>query len=273
MPITEAERKYLKNKHKGGKNNSKGNRYENYYAVFQIASLMNSCCDSLKNVYLRSQLSDTFIDDLLIVKKNSQKTYHQLKDVQTLNWNSLVKDFKRQAEISTEQQENFEIKLVHSIKDYSNNIPNDLVGYTTVEYFPSHNELNQLYWYYTPFKTAIVQIAVEGSSDDALTGIAASILGAWTSINTDEPISLKQNSEKVYNINGFDGLKVYPTIEMSKKCMNILNNIGVTFNINGTTLYWSYGHFEGKIKLTKEIEQNLLEIVPSNFVVLIGILS
>ena len=29
MPITEAERKYLKNKNKGGKNNAKGNRYEN----------------------------------------------------------------------------------------------------------------------------------------------------------------------------------------------------------------------------------------------------
>lgn len=38
MPITTQERKYLKNKHKGGKNNNKGATYENYYATYLIAS-------------------------------------------------------------------------------------------------------------------------------------------------------------------------------------------------------------------------------------------
>ena len=38
MPITSEEREYLKNKHKGGLNNSKGNTYENYYATYQIAN-------------------------------------------------------------------------------------------------------------------------------------------------------------------------------------------------------------------------------------------
>lgn len=273
MPITEEDRRYLKNKHKGGKNNSKGNRYENYYAVFQIASLMNSCSGSLDNVYLKTQVSDAYVDDLLIEKGNLHKTYHQLKDVQSLSWNSLVNDFRKQVDISNEKKEDFELKLVHSKANLLNNIPNELKDYTTVEYFPSHNELNQLYWYYTPFKNAIVELATEGSRDDALTGIAASILGVWTSINTDEPVSLKQISDKVYLINGFDGLKVYPTIELPEECKNIFNQIGVTFNTNGTTLYWKYGHFEGKIKWTKEIEQNLLEFVPSNFIDLIGILS
>lgn len=41
MPITQKEKKYLKNKHKGGKNNSKGAIYESYYATYQIVSFMN----------------------------------------------------------------------------------------------------------------------------------------------------------------------------------------------------------------------------------------
>lgn len=37
MSISPKERKYLKNKHKGGKNNSKGNIYESYYTTYCIA--------------------------------------------------------------------------------------------------------------------------------------------------------------------------------------------------------------------------------------------
>jgi hypothetical protein len=87
MPITEEERKYLKNKNKGGKSNAKGNRYENYYAVFQIALLLNSYRERLDDVCLATQLSNAFVDDLLIGAENSNKTYHQIKDVKDLSWN------------------------------------------------------------------------------------------------------------------------------------------------------------------------------------------
>ena len=125
MPITEAERKYLKNKHKGGKNNAKGNRYENFYAVFQIASLMNSQFERLDNVYLTSQLSETFVDDLLIEKDNSIRTYHQIKDVKKLTWKNkeLRNDFKRQKDISKEREEQFNLKLVYSNIDFSESSP------------------------------------------------------------------------------------------------------------------------------------------------------
>ena len=81
MPITEADRQYLKHKNRGGKNNAKGNRYENYYAVLQIALLLNSHHERLDDVYLTTQLSNAFVDDLLIGVGNSNKTYHQIKDV------------------------------------------------------------------------------------------------------------------------------------------------------------------------------------------------
>ena len=42
MPISPQEKKYLKNKHKGGNNNSKGNIYESFYTTYCIALFMNS---------------------------------------------------------------------------------------------------------------------------------------------------------------------------------------------------------------------------------------
>lgn len=36
MPISPQEKKYLKNKHKGGNNNSKGNIYESFYTIYHL---------------------------------------------------------------------------------------------------------------------------------------------------------------------------------------------------------------------------------------------
>ena len=86
MSITQKEKKYLKNKHKGGKNNSKGAIYESYYATYQIVSFMNQYITQLSNVHLTTQLRDAFVDDLFIEEPNAHKTYHQLKDVKDLTW-------------------------------------------------------------------------------------------------------------------------------------------------------------------------------------------
>ena len=89
MPITQKEKKYLKNKHKGGKNNSKGAIYESYYATYQIVSFMNQYITQLSNVHLTTQLHDAFVDDLFIEEPNAHKTYHQLKDVKDLTWENV----------------------------------------------------------------------------------------------------------------------------------------------------------------------------------------
>ena len=114
MPITQKEKKYLKNKHKGGKNNSKGAIYESYYATYQIVSFMNQYITQLSNVHLTTQLHDAFVDDLFIEEPNAHKTYHQLKDVKDLTWETskLKYDFKRQTEISSERNEKFKLKFI-----------------------------------------------------------------------------------------------------------------------------------------------------------------
>lgn len=279
MPITEAERKYLKNKNKGGKNNAKGNRYENYYAVFQIALLLNSHHERLDDVCLATQLSDTFVDDLLIGVENSNKTYHQIKDVKDQSWNKgkLKYDFKRQKEICLGNKETFSLKLVHSNQANHQKlveIPKEFSDCTNVEFFPAYKELSQLYWYYPPFKDAIAEIVADGSNnDDVLYGVAGSILGAWESVNADNLISLKQIRENIYKINPYDALKTYPTVELPDSCKKILEDIGVNFHTNGQTLYWKYGNLGGKIEWSENVEQNLLNNVPTKIEELISILS
>jgi hypothetical protein len=278
MPITEEERKYLKNKNKGGKSNAKGNRYENYYAVFQIALLLNSYRERLDDVCLATQLSNAFVDDLLIGVENSNKTYHQIKDVKDLSWNKdrLEYDFRRQKEISLENKEIFSLKLVHSNQAGHQKlveIPKEFSDCTDVEFFPASNELNQLLWY-SPFKDAIAEIVAEGrNNDDVLIGVAGSILGAWESVNAEKSISLKQIRENISKINRYDALKIYPTVELPDSCKKILEDIGVTFHTNGPLFYWKYGFFEGRKEWTKEIEQNLLNNVPTKIEELISILG
>ena len=77
MPITDEERIYLKNKHRGGENNRKGSQYENFYAVYCIAKLMDECQSQLDAVHLTSQVEDVFVDDLLIEKPTLEKIYHR----------------------------------------------------------------------------------------------------------------------------------------------------------------------------------------------------
>ena len=279
MPITEADRQYLKHKNRGGKNNAKGNRYENYYAVFQIALLLNSHHERLDDVYLTTQLSNAFVDDLLIGVGNSNKTYHQIKDVKNLSWNTgnLKYDFERQKEICLENEETFSLKLVHSNQANHQKlvkIPKEFSDCTNVEFFPAYSELGQLYWNYYPLKDAIAEIVAEGGNDDSvLYGVAGSILGAWESVNAEIPVSLKQIRENISKINPYDPLKNYPTIELPDGCKKILGDIGVTFHSNGQILYWKYGYFEGRKEWTKEIEQNLLNNVPTKIEELISILS
>lgn len=277
MPITQKEKKYLKNKHKGGKNNSKGAIYESYYATYQIVSFMNQYITQLSNVHLTTQLHDAFVDDLFIEEPNAHKTYHQLKDVKDLTWETskLKYDFKRQTEISSERNEKFKLKLIYSNPNSSvSTVPSEISSYTTSEYFPSCSSINQLILSHPIFKEAIQQITVsQHAENDELFGIAAAILGAWNSVE-QESVSLQQILNIVHSIGkGYVNIKTYPNVEISEKCKILLNQFGISFLEKGTTVYWSYHNMNGEVVWTSEIEQNLQKANPANIWDLMELLS
>lgn len=280
MPITKAERKYLKRKHQGGKNNSKGNQYENFYIVYCLALLMDEDISKWDDIYLTSQVLDAFVDDLLIEKPTSEKLYHQMKDVKALTWRSerLESDFKRQMEISQEMGECFQLHLVYSAKDsFLKEIPEEISSCTTAIYFPACESLNQLLLSYIPFKDAISKIAVRGeeTKDDELFGIAGTLLGAWNSCE-QKAVSLAQIAEFMRRVGeGYVNMRGYSAVEISEVCKMILNNCGLRFHINGIKLYWSSanGRLKGEIEWTSELEQKLVDNAPKDLFEVIELLS
>lgn len=273
MPITKEDKRYLRNKHRGGNNATKGNRYEGFYAVYSIAKLLADSTLSLDSITMTAQVPDAFVDDLLIEEKGSLKHYHQIKDTQNISWNyrNLKSDFQKQIEYSKEKEELFKLKLVTS-KDGFSEIPDELYSYTSVEYFPAFKELTHLYLEFPEFKSVIEKIAVEGrNNDDELLGIATTILGVWHSMDT--PKSLKEIVERIKATNRYDSLRIYPSLQLSDGCRDIFSRLNVKYSLNGDVLYWSHSCFSGKIEWGAEKEKMLLSLSPTNVEELFTVLS
>lgn len=272
MPITSEEKKYLKNKHKGGQNNSKGNTYENYYATYQIADRMFRYLKQLENVHFSSQLENVFVDDLLIVHPDSHKTYHQLKNTASLTWQTgtsqtLANDFKRQMEISSENNEDFELKLVYSEKESSvTDIPIEIAECTSIYNFPFYSTITQLILSCPSFKNTIKQITAQPeATDEVLSGVASAILGAWCSCE-QRNISLLQISDYIQLMGkGYVNIISYPTISLSQQCQDIFNAVeGFTYNVNGTTLYWGCGNMTGSTPWNGDLDRLIITHNPTD---------
>ena len=282
MPISSKERTYLKNKHRGGNNNSKGNVYENFYATYCIALLINSHISQLDVVYLTTQLEGCFVDDLLIEeqdKDTAHRIYHQIKDVKDLTWKTkrLQHDFERQMDISSEAGENFELKLVHSNSSSTvTPIPEKIAACTSTCFFPAEKSINQLILSYSPFKDAIQNISASGrAEDDELLGIAEAILGVWMS-REQKGASLYEISDELKRMgHGYINIKTYPNIDISNNCQEIFRHFNLVFYTSGINLYW-FAHdrnLSGRLKWTPEIEQKLEEAQPADFWNLIELLN
>lgn len=266
--------KRLKNKHQGGINNAKGNLYEALYAVYQMALLIDSHRDNLSTTFLSSQVDGAFVDDFL-VNENEVLAYHQIKNVKALNWGKeLLQDFNRQLHLSNSRNEDFTLKLVYSNRTCNLlPIPDSIISHTSIEYFPYASTINQLLLSYSPFRDAISNISFS-QSDDALLMLATLMYGVWAAAECHNQTSLASLSEQIKKLSkGNIDMNIYSYMPISKECANIFENIGVTYYVYDTNLYWSYGYFEGKCKWDNSLEKSLINSSPSNWEELINILS
>lgn len=269
MPISPEETKYLKNKNKGGTNNAKGERYEHFFATYQIASYMYQHLTRLKSVYLSAQLENAFVDDLLIEEPNKHRIYCQLKDIKKVMWgngrlSTLKYDFKRQIDICLENDEDFELKLVYSPFNAKVTVPEEVGSYTSILHFPACSSINQLILIHSPFKDAIRNIAVNPeTTDEELAGIASGILGAWLS-GEQKNVSLQQISDYVQSMDkGYINMKTYPSVAISNECKVIFERIvNFIFYTRGTMLYWSCGNLSGKLPWTEDLEKRIIDVAP-----------
>jgi hypothetical protein len=71
---------YLSNKNRGGVNNERGNTYENFFAVYQLALCAQEAIEADKEIHFFSQAL-TFVDDLIIDGQDRLPLRHyQLKN-------------------------------------------------------------------------------------------------------------------------------------------------------------------------------------------------
>lgn len=112
---------YLTHKNRGGVSGEKGNTYENFFAVYQLALLAQEVIESHKEIKLFTQVL-AFVDDLIVDRKNDTPLQHyQLKNSSSVAWGTGLKsisdDFKKQYDLNQSLAREAEINLVVSYQE------------------------------------------------------------------------------------------------------------------------------------------------------------
>lgn len=126
----------------GGLNNKRGNRYEDYFAVYRILYYLESVLFEFSEVRIKEQASCP-VDDL-IVETCKEDHYHQLKANKTITWSAasmkLKSEFTRQKEICERKERLFKLWLVVSdearVKSLTSNMPDEVKDVTEIFLFP-----------------------------------------------------------------------------------------------------------------------------------------
>lgn len=251
MALTADDYNYLKNKHRGGENNSKGAAYEDFYAVYKLATLLFLCGDSLSTIEIKSQV-EAFIDDLLI-DTHTLKTYYQIKDVKGLTWgygsgtHTLEHDCELQKELSESNGENYMIRIVFSDAHFSLlHVPTTISSFTDVEFFPTYQSTTQLLLNHAPFKQAITKIcSLAAPNQDDLLQIAQVMLGLWcggqkNGCNLDDFYNQMLSYSDLF-------LKGFPAQTVSHECDQIFKKYQISYELIQNKLRWSYKEMRGTV--------------------------
>lgn len=237
---------YLKNKWKGGANNAKGNSYENFYSIYQIAKSFNENSD-YESTLFSSQLFG-FIDDLLIAQtKNNREAFFQIKDDQTITWRTgkhpIETDFFNQSQVLQKKGVNSYLGLVVSNIDahkrLTNSIPDRIKEIVNVIHFETGKSISSLIRNNSIFKEELSKMcALRNPSTDKLETLGTIILGAWDSTDKNE-ISLRYILDRCHQqnptyIKGQQG-------DISNKLKIIFNSIeGFKFEIENGFITWEF---------------------------------
>ena len=221
---------------------------------------------------LQSQLEDTFVDDLLIAHPD-KNVYHQLKNTQSLTWNTkssdrtITSDFENQINDCLGRNEAFALKLVYSAdkSKVGESIPESIQAYTATEYFPYEEDLNGLILISEGFIDALRQISVNGDSAtiDDLVNVAQVFLGVWRGCGSNHRVSLSDIvacAEKTRHFN----LNIFEDGTISEACREVLDNIeGLRYYVRGKMFYWQLGDFTGSCPWPEGKELEIIDKRPT----------
>ena len=245
---------YLRNKHRGGRNNQKGNTYENFFAIYQIALLAPEAIAQAANIYILSQIP-AFVDDLIIDRgADSALQHYQIKETKSLSWGTdtsqvkIAYDFRLQFDLNTQAlNRTSEIFLVtssdHVANELTESLPNDLRSYSSVIFFPYRPTLNALLQISNDLKNAIAYLtAFEFPTLDKIDCVASVLLGAWVSSDTSQTTVL-EILQKARNCQPsfIRSLSLDKSFALASKVISILQAIdGFTYELSKGFFHWQY---------------------------------
>ncbi|EGQ9819102.1 hypothetical protein DUG83_24405 [Vibrio parahaemolyticus] len=226
----------LENMHRGGKNNEKGNRLEDRFAVFKIASLANMAATAEPELQLLKQ-EKGFVDDVVITYPNSKKKENfQAKDVQTITWSAFTENFEMQYAIDIEHHgydSSWTNALLSNKKQYeklSGKVPESIKTHTKCEYFPNDESLPSLLISYPPLKESLEKLSKKKGDLSYCETIFAQIMGQWSISDTGKVIEILDNAKKNARPNLFTSDKC---LDFDQDALKILEEIaGLTYSLD-----------------------------------------
>lgn len=270
----------LNNMHQGGKNNEKGNRLEDRFAVFKIISLAPSAITDEPNVRLLKQ-DKGFVDDIVIIYPDSnKKENYQAKDVQNIAWSAFIDNFKMQYSIDIEHLKYdeswtnalFAQKTQHD--KLSKKIPEDIKNHTQCVYFPNDESLPALILNHEPLKIGLAKLSKKKNDISHYETIFAQILGQWGISETGSVADILEKSKENARPNLFAIDKV---LDFDTNALVFLDEIkNLTYSLDNDELNISYNGMNlllssYKLDNVKECEFLLKETQPKTMLELINI--
>lgn len=258
---------YLQRKHRGGTSNSKGNDYENIFAVYQVALFSKDVIESQKNIYLLSQ-AKVFVDDLVIECDDDILVRHfQLKNSLSVSWesgkNPICDDFRIQYIFNEHISKKSDLKLVVSCEQLRDKLdscmPENIKSYSQVIYFCKETSFDRIFKKHDDFRNAIKYLcALDNPEPDKLECVAKVLVGAWVTsdkskVSVMEIITEAQQLSPTSYIRSLD-----LQLKLDSEVENILKNIeGFTYKISNGYLEWEFeeGLNEGTLSYSINSQQ------------------
>jgi len=243
---------YIKNKNTGGVSNSKGNTYENIFAIYKISSLSKSIIEDKREIYLLSQCL-SFIDDL-VIELTSENTlqHYQLKNSSNITWGtgekSINDDFKKQYELNKSISKESKLALVVSSLELRDklqaNIPDDIKNYSQVIYFYFADSLPKIIAQEPEFRRSLEYLcAFENPEPDKLECLATVLLGAWVASEKSK-LPIMDILQKAQDFIPSYIRSFKTELQLNPEIKEIFDKIdGFTYNLTRGFLQWEY--FDG----------------------------
>lgn len=218
----------LQNMHQGGKNNEKGNRLEDRFAVFKVVSLAPLMRTSEPDLILSKQ-EKGFVDDIVITFPNmNKKENYQAKDAKDIAWSAFVENFQMQHSLDVNHHgytQSWTNALLAEESQYiklSKKIPPEIQHHTECVFFPNDESLPSLIMRYKPLKDGLADLSKKKDDLSHYETIFAQILGQWSVSENGRIADILQKSKDNARPNLFINDRV---LQFDDKALQYLDQI------------------------------------------------